>query len=63
MRAINKNDLPLHLTITRESGGFRYVISRSDGVVDRSSRVTFASAAAARAAGGPVFDGVHLRQR
>jgi len=55
MRAIHKSDLPLRLTITKAPDGFRYVILRSDGAVDRSSRVTFASEAAARAAGAPVL--------
>jgi hypothetical protein len=56
VRTINKDDLPLRLTITIEAGGrFRYVILRKDGTVDRRSAATFPTEAAAQAAGSPVL--------
>ena len=56
MRAIEKDDLPLHLTIaTERDGRFRYVIRRNDGTIDRRSGATFTTEAAARAVGGHVL--------
>jgi hypothetical protein len=55
-RPLHKSDLPLHLAIDPEPNGrFRYVILRNNGTVAHTSSATFATEAAARAAGGPVL--------
>jgi hypothetical protein len=55
-RPLHKSDLPLRLSTAQEpSGRFRYVILRNDGVVVETSAATFATEAAAQAAGSPVL--------
>jgi len=55
-RPLCNSDLPLRLKIAAEANGrFRYVILRNNGTVAQASSASFATEAAARAAGGPVL--------
>jgi hypothetical protein len=55
-RALHKSDLPLRLAINPDPNErFRYAILCNDGMVAFASPATFATEAAARAAGGPVL--------
>jgi len=55
-RALHNSDLPLRMKVAAEaSGRFQYMIVCNDGTVSEASTATFATEAAARAAGGPVL--------